>query len=335
MPCWNVAKWLRRSMADVFAALPPCAEVIAVDDGSTDGTGAILEDERAKRGPALRVVRAAHRGVSAARNAALAMCRGEFVFFVDPDDGVESDFFTAMIDAMRRDGADYCIAAYKTRADGSDGPMRDVPLKGDYRFAGADAIVEKYLPRIFGYSFDDVRAWYGGEALFARREMAAVWRAAFRRDVIERASVRFDETVELYEDMVFNAQYLLAAKKMTCVARPLYRVTERSSGAMSTVPRDGLRLARNKLRLLASRNRLDAASGGRLAPIYAGTCVFSALEILSLIARGRLPFGEGRRILREYLADAAVRRALKGFPLSWRRPLVAAGALFLRYCRCI
>lgn len=328
MPCRNVARWLPRCLEDVFAALPADCEVIAVDDGSTDETGAIL-DAAAKTRRDMRVLHSVHRGVSAARNAALDLSRGEYVFFVDPDDGVEPDFFTAAIDALRRDGAECCIVAYKTRMDGSD-EFKVEPLKGDYRFDGNAAIVAGFLPRIFGYSFDDVREWYGGKELFRDREMAAVWRMAYRRELLERAGARFDETIELYEDMVFNVDCLLAARSMTCVDRPLYKVTERESGAMRTVPREGGRYCRNKLRLLAARKRLDVKSGGVLEPLYRGSCVLAAMEILSYTVRRKVAFGEGLGILREYLGDETVRRALRGFPLSWRRPAVAAAAVVLR-----
>ena len=42
IPCWNVSQWLARCLDSVFAALPEGAEAIAVDDGSTDDTPAIL-----------------------------------------------------------------------------------------------------------------------------------------------------------------------------------------------------------------------------------------------------------------------------------------------------
>ena len=190
IPCWNVEPYLARCLESVFAALPPGSEVLAVDDGSSDGTLAALESS-AKNEQRLKVLARPHRGVSAARNAALDEARGRLVFFVDPDDSVLPGYFSAMADALERDGADVCVCAY----EGS-------PLKGDYRFRTNAEIRAGYLPRVFGYSFDDVRAWYSGRPLFADREMAGVWRMAFRRGLVE--NVRFDETIELYEDAMLG-----------------------------------------------------------------------------------------------------------------------------------
>ena len=106
--------------------------------------------------------------------------------------------------------------------------------------------------------------------------------------------------------------------------------TDRESGAMRSVPRDGARLCRNKLRLLAKRRELDEREGGSLGPLFEATCVLSALEMLAATVRGRLPRRDGFRFLREYLSDPFARRALRRFPLSLRRPAVAASVLALR-----
>lgn len=334
VPCYNVERWLPRCLDETLVALPPDAELIAVDDGSTDATLSVLR-ERASTDARIRVVAIAHAGVSAARNRALDLCRGTYVFFVDPDDGVEPDFFTSMVETLERDGADACVCGYSERADGSE-TRRTVRLKGDYRFRMNAEIVVGYLPRIFGYSFADIRNWYAGTPLFSKREMAAVWRMTYRRDVIEARHVRFDESLELYEDAMFNAECLLGASALTCVDRPLYRVTCRATGAMRTVPRHGERYCRNKLQLLRKRVELDRRSDGALTSVYAGTCVLSALEILSYVVRGRFDRRAGWQILGTYLAESSVRVALPGFPLSWRRPVLAVAVMFLRllvHCR--
>jgi hypothetical protein len=58
--------------------------------------------------------------------------------------------------------------------------------------------------------------------------------------------------------------------------------------------------------------------------------VFSLLEMLTLVFRTDVPFREGFRLVREYAADATVRRALREFPLSFRKPFLAMSVLFLR-----
>ena len=327
VPCRDVAGLLPRSLESVFAALPDGSEVVAVDDGSTDGTFEVLERWAASHG-ALRVVRQPHRGVSSARNRALDLCTRDFVFFVDPDDAVEPDYFDAMTSAMLRERADYCLAGFFIH-DVNGGTREWLPRE-EYSLSSNDEMRRHYLPRIFGYSFDDVRAWYRGEPLFARRELAQVWRAAFRRDVIERFRIRFDETMELNEDALFNAEYLLRANSMTTVRRALYHSYERSDGAMRSIHADAERLCRAKLAQHLAKRRVDDANGGALYPLYAGSCVLSALDTLSLALRLRLSLRKCLSALRDYFSDDVARRALAEFPLSWRRPFVASAALLLR-----
>ena len=112
IPCWNIAPWLPRCLEEVFAALPDRAEVIAVDDGSQDETLEILENFAARH-KELKIFSQQNFGVSAARNRALDAAGGEFIFFVDPDDGVEPGFFTEMLERMKSKNADYCICAFK------------------------------------------------------------------------------------------------------------------------------------------------------------------------------------------------------------------------------
>lgn len=327
IPCWNVAPWLPRCLEDVFAALPDSSEVIAVDDGSQDETPEILQRFAAEH-PELKIFSQQNYGVSAARNRALDAAKGEYIFFVDPDDGVEPDFFSSMLQRMKEKNADYCIVSFKTV--GENGSVRNDSLKSDYEFASNSEIVSGYVSRIIGYSFNDVRRFHNGEPLFSRREMASVWRACFRRSLIEKARVKFDETIVLYEDAVFNAEYLLSAERMTSIDRPLYRVTQRDSGAMRTIPRDAEKLARNKLRLLAARKRLDLLSGGKIWPLSEASAVFSVLEIISMMFRFKLRWNDGRKILREYLNDKDVRTSLRTFPLSFRKPVLSAAVLALR-----
>lgn len=339
IPCYNVAPWVRRCLDSVLTALPPASEIVAVDDGSTDGTADELRDFEsrfAKDGAdaqdrSLKIIRQENRGVSAARNRALDVAQGEYVFFVDPDDVVAPDFFTAMVTALERDKADCCLCGYSEQADGeADEKRRNSSLKGDYRYRTNDEILRDYLPRIFGYSFDDVRAWYAGTPLFTNRELASACRMVFRRALIEERHIRFDETIALFEDAMFNAEYLLAAQSMTSVDRPLYQICYRDSSASSTMPKRSARYCRNKLALLKKRETLNRQVGGRLTALYAGTNVFSALEIVATMFKRSVAWREGRALLCEYLSVPSVRAAFREFPLSGRKPLLALAVWLLR-----
>ncbi len=82
IPSHNRAEVLPRAVASVLAQTLAPLEVIVVDDGSDDGTAALM----ARRFPGVRCLVQQNRGVSAARNAGIAAARGEWLAFLDSDD---------------------------------------------------------------------------------------------------------------------------------------------------------------------------------------------------------------------------------------------------------
>jgi len=327
VPCRNVAATVEAAVAGVLASPLRELEVITVNDGSSDGT---LETLRAlaARDPRVMVLVSEGRGVSAARNAGLAAARGEFIFFLDADDTVEPEFYPKAVEAMRRDNADYCRVAHDENRPHT-GQHFNYPLKGNYRFDNQDDIREKYLPCFLGYSFDQVRSWYHGVSLWTRREMAVVWAGGFRAETIRANGIKFDETIEVCEDAMFTCEYLLACRRTTCIDEILYHYCLRPSGSMLSKT-SGPEFFGNKLRLLAKRRQLDDASGGQLTHLYAASCVFSLLEILRAAFRLKGGFRLGFRTFFRYGRDPVVRAALRGFPLSWRKPILAASVWISR-----
>jgi glycosyltransferase involved in cell wall biosynthesis len=82
IPTYNRGRMLRDALTSVLAQNPRPREIIVVDDGSEDDTGAVI----GSFGAALRHVRQAHRGVSAARNAGVRLAAGPWIAFLDSDD---------------------------------------------------------------------------------------------------------------------------------------------------------------------------------------------------------------------------------------------------------
>ena len=327
IPCWNVADTLPACLDCVRAQTLGDFEAIFVDDGSTDDTAAILASAAAED-PRICVITQKNRGVSAARNVGLDAARGDYIFFADPDDTFSSEMLARGVAAMEADGADYCVFAYRQRDAGGD-DFHLVALKGDYRYRSNMEIRVGFMSRMFGYSPTQVRAWYAGTPLFAHREQGGVWRCVYRRALIEAHHVRFDEAIDLYEDAMFSSEYMLHAQTMTCISEPLYDYALRPQGAIARLRRSRRELA-NKLALLHRRQAIDAAADGTLEESYSCSCVFSLLEMMVLVFRTDVSFREGFRLVRAYAAEPTVRRALRAFPLSVRKPFLAISVLLLR-----
>lgn len=96
LPVYNAAATLEEALTSLAAQTWPDFEIVAVDDGSTDGSGALLE-AWARREPRLRVLRQPHRGLVAALQVGLAACRAPLVARMDADDRAHPERLAAQV----------------------------------------------------------------------------------------------------------------------------------------------------------------------------------------------------------------------------------------------
>jgi len=87
IPVYNVAPYLRECMDSLLAQSAHDWEAICVDDGSTDGSGDVLDDY-ARRDGRFKVFHLPNQGVAAARNFGIGKVNGEWIWFVDGDDTI-------------------------------------------------------------------------------------------------------------------------------------------------------------------------------------------------------------------------------------------------------
>jgi glycosyltransferase involved in cell wall biosynthesis len=97
VPCYNAEAWVAETLASALAQTWAPTEVIAVNDGSRDGTLAVL---RRHEGARLRVIDQPNQGSSAARNAGLRAAQGDLVQFLDADDLLAPDKVAHQVAAL-------------------------------------------------------------------------------------------------------------------------------------------------------------------------------------------------------------------------------------------
>lgn len=111
VPVYGVEKYLRQCVESVLAQTYPVWELILVDDGSPDLSGAIC-DEYAAKDSRVRVIHRENGGMSAARNSGLDVAKGEYVSFIDSDDAVAEDYLEVLYDLIMVSEADVACADY-------------------------------------------------------------------------------------------------------------------------------------------------------------------------------------------------------------------------------
>jgi CDP-glycerol glycerophosphotransferase (TagB/SpsB family)/glycosyltransferase involved in cell wall biosynthesis len=112
MPVYNVEAYVRETLDSVLTQSLHNLEVIAVDDGSTDGSLAILR-EFERRDARVRVLTQTNSGQGIARNLGVQYVQGEFLAFIDSDDTIPPGSFEHMVDTLRRSGSDFCVGSVR------------------------------------------------------------------------------------------------------------------------------------------------------------------------------------------------------------------------------
>ncbi|MGW2250441.1 bifunctional glycosyltransferase/CDP-glycerol:glycerophosphate glycerophosphotransferase [Kitasatospora sp. NPDC001660] len=219
LPVHGVERFLPRCLDSILGDTPAAEsrfEVIAVDDLSPDGCGAIL-DEYAARDPRLRVLHLAeNQGLGGARAAALPLARGEYVWFVDSDDWLPERTVSVVLDELRHEGrqpvpADVLITDFThVYPDGATepNPWRHVLLGS---------------PLIEGCTLAE------HPALF--QTVMSVWNKVFRRAYLEGLGVSFGRGH--YEDISVTYPALLAAERLRYLDRPCYVYRRNRDGAIT------------------------------------------------------------------------------------------------------
>lgn len=203
---YNAMPYFRECLQSAVAQSDIKHEIIVIDDGSTDDTGA-LADEFAGLHPALiTVVHQENSGGAAhPRNRGIELANGEFVFFLDADDYLAENALSAMVSQARRAGSDVVLA----------------------KMAGVDG--RKVPAAMFGSTVDQVD-------LFSSR---VYWtlrpQKLFRRTLITNHGLRFDESLATGEDQPFVARAMIHAQGISVLADQAYYFTrQRTDGGNVT-----------------------------------------------------------------------------------------------------
>jgi teichuronic acid biosynthesis glycosyltransferase TuaG len=133
MPVYNAERTLQRSIDSVLGQSHRSLELIAVDDGSSDGSAALIEAQ-ARRDDRVRLIRQANGGVAAARNTGIAAADGSHIAFLDSDDWWHPRKLELQLAQMHRQDAQVCYTGYLRVAESGRTLSRvDPPAELGYR----------------------------------------------------------------------------------------------------------------------------------------------------------------------------------------------------------
>ena len=186
IPVYNCEKYVRRAAESVLNQ--PHAEqleLILVDDGSTDNSGAVC-DAIAEENDNVRVVHKENGGVSSARNLGIDMANGEYLAFLDADDWWIKEFLNEEVLCVLKRGFEVIQFAY-------------MAISTDYRFIKEHHVIEE-------------EQFYSSPST-KRKSDAAHWSYFYARSLIKRERIEYPKT-KRWEDALFVQYSVYLAKSI-------------------------------------------------------------------------------------------------------------------------
>ncbi|MFJ9742247.1 CDP-glycerol glycerophosphotransferase family protein [Streptomyces sp. NPDC101166] len=216
VPCFKVQGFLRECLDSVLEQSYRDIEVIAVDDRSPDGCGAIL-DEYAARDDRVRVLHLPENvGLGRARNAGLPYASGDYLFFLDSDDTLTEGALHAMADRLDESGDPDVLVFDYARTYWWGGTRRNA-LAHILAECGEDTFTAAQRPEILDL-------------------LMVVWNKVYRRGFVEEYGFRFPPGY--YEDTPWTFPVMLSAGRLATLDRICLNYRQRRQGnILSTTSR--------------------------------------------------------------------------------------------------
>ncbi|MFF1273005.1 CDP-glycerol glycerophosphotransferase family protein [Streptomyces marokkonensis] len=217
VPVYKVQGYLPECLDSVLGQDYTDFEIIAVDDCSPDGSGAIL-DQYAERDPRIHVIHLTENvGLGRARNAGLERAEGDYVLFLDSDDTLSDGALAAISDRLDATG-DPEILIYDYARTYWDGEVRPNQRADLLRSEGPDVFRLADRPELLNL-------------------LQIVWNKAYRRDFIARTGLTFPPGY--YEDAPWTFCSMISAERMAVLDRVcvLYRQRREGGNILKTVSR--------------------------------------------------------------------------------------------------
>lgn len=213
VPAFNCEKYIADCLLSVFSQDFDDWELLVIDDGSTDGTPSVIkeffnDDLRAK------YVRKENGGVSSARNLGLTMAKGVYVLFLDADDELAPGALALFASSAISKAAVVIASSQVVNGEGTS--IGVVALPKDWNG------IEPAKTRIADMDFPEKAPL-----------LHYVWGRAYNLSALTSANVKFDESISLGEDFIFNCSVFGIGGEIQIIDGFVYRYARRGRLSLS------------------------------------------------------------------------------------------------------
>ena len=254
VPVYNIEKYVKPCLDSILASSYQNYELILVDDGSTDNSGAICDDYSQKY-ERIRVLHKSNGGLSDARNAGLQVATGEYVLFIDGDDIIHPSMIQVLFDAIKSNDYDISMVyGAKVCEEEYQGLMNRVVDENTPMF---EVTQEDFHKRLFDIS---------------SIQYQVAWNKLYKKSLISGMS--FIDVIS--EDIEWNNRVCLRLHKAIVVEAELYFYLQRAGSIMhSSISRKSIgRINTFMFCLKSIPNNL---------PAYRASCMTTMYSVMFLI----------------------------------------------------
>lgn len=221
MPVYNVEKYVGRAIESIQNQTLKEFEFLIVDDGTPDRSGKIC-DRYAKQDSRLKVIHKENGGAPSARNAAIDIAKGEFLYFMDSDDWVEPTMLQDMYDFAKKNHSQMVIAGFYIDTYYSD----EKYVTSDYRVPTSVVYQSQSEFRKNAYK------------LFDRNLLYTPWNKLIERAYIMEHEIRFPNT--FWDDFPFNLYVVRDIERVSVMKQQYYHFIRARAESETAAYRDNM-----------------------------------------------------------------------------------------------
>lgn len=227
IPAYNVEDYVEAAVQSVLDQSLRNIEVLVVDDGSRDNTGAIL-DAMAQKDPRLQVLHVSNGGAPAARNLAIDRAQGRYLVFVDADDECAPNMLETLASIMERDHCELAVCGFEIVTTTGYGNGED---------SGDNTFVElKQVPSATYHTAEEFHL--ASPALFDQNMFYPPWNKMFLASRLNELNIRYRDV--FWDDFPFVLDYIRDVQSVSMTSEPLYRFFRRRADSETARYRDGV-----------------------------------------------------------------------------------------------
>lgn len=212
IPLYNAENYIEACIKSILKQEMTKFEIIIVDDGSTDNGYQICANY-AQADTRVKLFKVPNGGPAKARNYALSKASGKYIEFVDSDDVLLPGALMKLKKIADKTDAELLVASASI-FDVNDKVIRNISFNDDCNYDIADALKQMEIPEKEKY-------------------LHYIWNKWYRKDLVDKGRIFFDESLRLGEDFVFNCDFFVMVNSITVTSIMLYGYYRRDNGSLS------------------------------------------------------------------------------------------------------